>query len=458
MNRWRSPSPATLVIVAALAPAVIGVGLVLMAVEQAVVIRVVALSAVVVALLGGALARSAERRAATTFKDAGQEIGLDGSGADAGAIAQGLTREMHALRAALADAGDRIDERSAIIDALDDPILAFSAAGRVVAANAEAGRFLGVDRERLIGLTSEEAVAQAPILAALRGALEGRPSRERLDLATRAGSRIYDVSAGPVLLARQEPGAVILLRDVTDLARAVRMKADFVANASHELRTPLAAIRAALDTALSADDDPALLRRFVGMAPDHLHRLEELTRDLIDLSRLENPESVRCAEPLDLCAIQESLRALYDDAARRRDVALEFDLAPALTGFRTDPRLLHLILKNLLDNALKFCRAGSVVRLVAILTDTQRHRRCARFEMRDEGVGIPLNQQQRVFERFFQVDAARAGAPQRGTGLGLSIVKHAAGALGGEVGIDSVYGEGTTVWLVIPEMDAVGAG
>lgn len=349
------------------------------------------------------------------------------------------------------------DQLHHIIESLDEPVLVIDQEETIVFANRSASDFFQIKRERLIGAPAPQAVTQAPLLAAVRRALTGGRHTARADLATHRGPRIYDVSSAPIATGDDASGAVLTLRDVTDLARAARMKTDFVANASHELRTPLAAIRAALDTArLAAEDNPEQMLRFIDMAPAHLRRLEEMTRDLIDLSRLESPDLRLGAEPLALNELCDSLRTLHEEQAQSRGVEIRFEWADSLGGFRTDPRLIHLVLKNLLDNALKFCDEGSTVRVVGAIAMGGDARRRARFEVRDQGVGIPLNQQQRVFERFYQVDAARPGMPagsssKRGTGLGLSIVKHAVGALGGEVGLESVYQQGTTVWFVIPE-------
>lgn len=361
-------------------------------------------------------------------------------------------------RRSLDAANTEIIELRALFDALGDPVIATDNAETVVFANRAAAEFLRVEPSKLLGAPAERSITQASLLGALRRALAGERHTTRIDLATHRGARITEVTSAPIGENGRSSGAAMILRDVTDLARAARMKTDFVANASHELRTPLAAIRAALDTARTAGEtDPKLMRRFIDMTPAHLLRLEELTRDLIDLSRLESQDLRLRVAPIRLADEQSAILTLFDDVARGKSVELRIELDPALEGFRTDFRLVPLILKNLIDNALKFCHEHTVVRIIGTLETTSDGRRRARFEIRDRGVGIPLSQQQRVFERFYQVDPAKLGIaatsapPRRGSGLGLSIVKHAVGALGGEVGIESVYQEGTIVWFLIPE-------
>jgi len=116
--------------------------------------------------------------------------------------------------------------------------------------------------------------------------------------------------------------------------------------------------------------------------------------------------------------------------------------------------------RNLIDNATKYAFEETTIRVQATLVEPDAQgRRVARFAVSDRGVGIPLDQQERVFERFYQVDAARTGSPsQRGTGLGLAIVKHASRVLAGAVGLESIWQRGTTVWLQIPDLGGAAGG
>ncbi len=455
MNNDANPSPAATVVVAALSPALLaGVALGLGASASASVQTGIA-AAVITAAVGAGLMRRRERALAQPFQRAARELSLPDS-IDQTAGVDLLRRLLADERREHAHARGALEQLRTIADALDEPILSIDRAERIVYINKSARDFFSVSIEPL-GADLQEVVTQASLLAAARRGLAGEHPRERIDLATRLGPRIYQVSSGPIPVGERDPGALLILRDVTDLARAARMKTDFVANASHELRTPLAAIRAALDTArAAADDDPALLIRFIDMAPPHIRRLEELTRDLMDLSRLEDPDLRVRVEPLSLIELRDSLAELFAQTAAARRVRLAFDFDHDLDGFRTDPRLVHLILKNLIDNALKFCRDDTPVEIIAAPTRARAATRSAEFTVRDRGVGIPLNQQQRVFERFYQVDQARTGVgsglTRRGTGLGLAIVKHAVGALDGAVALESVLHEGTTVRFTIPEL------
>src|SRR5690606_21476208 len=140
-----------------------------------------------------------------------------------------------------------------------------------------------------------------------------------------------------------------------ELANAVRIRTDFVANASHEFRTPLAAIRGAVETLQSAaGGQPKVAARMVEIIADHAARLESLVQDLLDLSRVESGEATLHIEPLHVDLIRSTLHRLFDDLCAQRRLRLVLDLADDLDGWRTDPRVVVLILRNLVENAVKF--------------------------------------------------------------------------------------------------------
>jgi two-component system phosphate regulon sensor histidine kinase PhoR len=374
----------------------------------------------------------------------------------------------------------------AVIDAMDEPLVATDNQENVLLCNRSAESILdpaaaevsaGGERagqRGLIGRPIRALFTQQELLEMHSAARRGQTRRGRVRVTTPLGLRTLQVSALPVPVAWGDGvfGAVMVLRDVTELDHAVQVKTDFVANASHELRTPVAAIRGASETLADAlKDDPAMAARLAAMINSHALRLEELLRDLLDLSRLESQDVPVASEPMDLGDLPRTLAPMFETACEQRGLTLSFEFEPGLLGagpISTDRRLLLLILRNLIENATKFANERTTIRVVGRLTEARleaadptpaQPRPVVRFEVTDRGVGIPLQQQERVFERFFQVDPARtgtgsdpAGAPtlKRGTGLGLAIVKHAAKRLGGRVGINSVYGQGTTVWVEVP--------
>ncbi|MCG3137278.1 MAG: Alkaline phosphatase synthesis sensor protein PhoR [Phycisphaerae bacterium] len=239
---------------------------------------------------------------------------------------------------------------------------------------------------------------------------------------------------------------IIYLNDITEAARSARMKADFVANASHELRTPLSTMKAATETLLeSADRFTASDRRFLEVLNKSVNRLEELVHDLLDLNWVESPN---LSIQLELIKLSELLNQIQLDVAGRlaaKQLQLVTDFT--LTDVSTDRKLLKLILMNLVDNAIKFTPHENG----RIILRSRREQDAAVLEVEDNGCGIPPQDIERVFERFYQVDKSRSEGAALGTGLGLAIVKHSVLALGGLVQLESTLNVGTLVRLRIPQ-------
>jgi two-component system phosphate regulon sensor histidine kinase PhoR len=347
----------------------------------------------------------------------------------------------------------RRDLRS-LVDALPDPILVTDVIGRVELVNVPAADLLELSPARVAGHQAVAVITDETLLRALDSAgdvaasWETRPVYGEVRLARHGYRRTYQSFAART----HTGGSMLVLRDVTAMADAVQMKTDFVANASHELRTPIAAIKIALETLRDATlDDPPQAERCVNIIDGHVRRLEDLLRDLLDLSRLENPEARPAlleTKPWELFA---AVRAAFGPTAKQKGVDLRFGDGPATpASFRSDEHLLNLVLKNLVENSLKFTPAGGSV-TVSLRTTTGDRSPAVHVSVADTGIGIPPEHRDRVFERFYQVDPARSGTAGRGTGLGLAIVKHAVAALGGTVRLESVVGRGTTVTCVLPQ-------
>ncbi|MFN7376079.1 MAG: ATP-binding protein [bacterium] len=336
-----------------------------------------------------------------------------------------------------------------VLDALVDPVIVTDQADEVLMCNAAAERLFAAPRGTLAGRPVQGLLTRREILDLHHDAHKGTSGSGRVTLTTEAGPRVFDVAAAPLPNAWGTGvfGVLLVLRDITSLAQAVQMQTDFVANASHELRTPIAAIKAATETlAGGAIDEPVMRGKLMGTIGTHAMRLEELVHDLMDLSRLETPTLSVEIEPISWPELVASIRQTFDPACATKGIRLQLVLDPACVGFASDRRLVGLILRNFIDNAVKFAFADSTI-------DAQITRTPAgvRIEVADSGQGIPLSHQERVWERFYQVDAARTGfSTRRGTGLGLAIVRHAVGVLKGEVGLTSTWGQGTRVWAELP--------
>ncbi|MEO1717119.1 MAG: ATP-binding protein [Planctomycetota bacterium] len=341
-------------------------------------------------------------------------------------------------------------EAATLLEALSEATMLVGSDGVVRLANDRCRRMLGLDQSP-VGRYVEELITKAELLEEVASARRGVGGRSRIRLPRSEGVLICETAATPIATGQPTADVLVSMRDITELAGAMQLKTDFVANASHELRTPISAIRAAADTLEAAGSDEAMRERLIGMIQNHVTQLDELVRDLLDLSKLESAEAPVAAKPFALSELADDLATMYADACERRSVSLSFDFEPALERMVTDRRLLMLIAKNLVENATKYAREQTTIRVTAkAMPDEATGTLGMELRVADRGQGIPIAQQQRVFERFFQVDSARTGIGPRGTGLGLAIVKHAAKLLEGTVEVDSVWGQGTTMIVRIP--------
>lgn len=285
------------------------------------------------------------------------------------------------------------------------------------------------------GLTALEITRSAELSEAVRRALEGTARRLELQLKR----EVFLVTVAPLLRGE----VLVLMRDITDARRAEATRRDFVANASHELRTPVAAIRMAAETLLGgAVEEPATARGFVEIVARHAERLTRLTRDLLDLSRLESGQWPFELQPVALGALARQVEELYGATARGKGLALEVQV-PDGAVVRADPRALEQVLVNLVDNAVKHTAAGGVT--LGAGRDGEHH---WVVSVADTGHGIDRHHLPRIFERFYRVDAGRA-RDHGGTGLGLAIVKHLTQGMGGEVGAES-GASGSRFWVRLP--------
>jgi len=241
----------------------------------------------------------------------------------------------------------------------------------------------------------------------------------------------------------ERPGlAYLAFVETTEVHQLERVRQDFVANVSHELRTPLASIRAVAETLLEEPDaDRPMQERFLGKIIEEVDRLTQISKDLLVLSAAEsNP--VRKQE-CDLAVLVRNIVSEAEPRAEQAGLCLQYE-GPKHLLLGANNTQVYEVVANLVDNAIKYSNEGTItVRLEdggeeAVLT------------VADQGIGIPSEHLDRVFERFYRVDKGRSRA-KGGTGLGLSIVKHIVEAHGGKVSVQSRLGEGSTFTVRLPK-------
>jgi len=334
---------------------------------------------------------------------------------------------------------------------LREGVVALDRNERVVLINAAASDLLGRPDVPAVGQHVKAALKSVEAIAACQRALAfDRDVNVRITIEAPDGARTLDCHVAKIDSLSPEGIALLLVaRDVTDIARTAEIKTQFVANASHELRTPLATLRAAVDSLATIDpDDEQARTKLADMLDRHVTRLEQMTRDLLDLHAVESGSARLEAEDITVDSLQDWARSHFAQQAHDSDVTLTVRCDKPEATLRSDLRLVQLVMQNLIDNALKFTPAGGRVEC-----DLFRREAGVVLRVADSGCGIEGSLHDRVFERFFQADASRSGkSSKRGTGLGLAIVKYAAERLGASVHLESIVDRGTTFVVEFPLM------
>jgi signal transduction histidine kinase len=326
--------------------------------------------------------------------------------------------------------GQRVQDL--VLGSMEEGVLLLDARGGRVFANAALARHLGATPEDLASMMPMELQR-----AAKRAGYTGATTY--VDIEVGAPTRWLRATALPVA---DDGSVLIVIRDVTDARRLDAVRRDFVTNASHELKTPVASIRAAAETLHdTASDDPPAVRRFAEQLEKESMRLQRIVSDLLDLSRLESGSDLDDRVRLDEVANEEVSRLTERAEEAGLDLSFGADGVPSVRGSARD---LALLVRNLVDNAVRYTKAGGHID-VRVTSDND----AVTLRVADTGVGIPTKDLPRVFERFYRVDRARS-RDTGGTGLGLAIVKHVAENHGGTVAVTSELGNGSTFVVTLP--------
>ena len=340
-----------------------------------------------------------------------------------------IDRQMDELRR-------RSEEFEQITGSMSEGLVLLDEAGVILSINPAARRLLDA-AENCVGqdlLTVDRDVALSDALrqAAGQGHSEFRGQRN---------GREYQFDVTRIQSEGRTAGTVLLVFDVTERAFAERNRREFTANVSHELKTPLQGIIGSaelLENGLVKQED---VPRFIGHIRSEAQRLVTLIGDIIRLSQLDEGEPMP-AEPVELLALAREAAESLQSAAAARNLTITVEGEPVeLTGVR---RLLYEIVFNLCDNAIKYNTDGGRVQVTVT-----KENETAAVTVRDTGIGIPPDQQDRVFERFYRVDKSHSKA-SGGTGLGLSIVKHAVQYHHGTIHLQSEVGKGTEIRVTFP--------
>ncbi len=365
-----------------------------------------------------------------------------------------LARAFNSMRQRIRENTDTIladrNKILAILGAMSEGVIAVDEREEVVHLNATAGEMFRIDPSDAIGRKLSE-VIQLPelirtISATLRD-LEGRQGEIHLQ---RGMSNVLMELQSSGLRDRdgQAVGAVIVLRDITEIRRLEEMRSDFISNVSHELKTPLAAIKGLVESILEDEEMPdETRRRFLVRVERQANRLNSLVIDLLSLSRLER-ESAASLEIESIDARRAVLESIESQrlGAESKGLSLVHEIIDEPVRVAADWESVRQVVDNLLSNAIRYTPAGGTVTVRLAADAGEVH-----IEVQDTGMGIDPLHHERIFERFYRVDKARS-RELGGTGLGLAIVKHIVRRLGGSIGVDSEVGKGSCFTIELPRV------
>lgn len=347
-------------------------------------------------------------------------------------LTQRLRQQRETIRNQMDELSRRMREFSAMTENMSEGFLLIDLRGHVLTENHSASMLLPTDADNIAKCSQRE------LCQAAQQALTG----QRCERLLQQGERTLSVIASPVLESGQVTGAVVLTLDVTEREQREKLRREFSANVSHELKTPLTSISGFAELMSQGLVPADKVREFSLDIQKECTRLTNLVEDIIDLSRLEEGGGDMTWEDIDLYTLCDDVLQSLEPVAKRQTVTLR--LAGESLQVRGVYQVLREMIYNLCDNAIKYNRSGGSV-TVTVARSAGR----ASVTVADTGIGIPYEDQSRVFERFYRVDKSHSRAIG-GTGLGLSIVKHAAALHGAEIKLQSQPEDGTVITVLFP--------
>jgi two-component system phosphate regulon sensor histidine kinase PhoR len=370
-----------------------------------------------------------------TSGELGQRIAIEAKG-EVGELTYAFN-EMSAKIKELVEAISEDRTRLAtILDSMADGVIMTDTEGNVSLANRAA--------EKLFNLKE---TMDKPLIEAVRD----HEVDELLKLCLRTGStQAAQYESGlskrylrAIAIPITERGVLLLFQDLTELRNLQTTRRELIGNISHELRTPLAGIKAMVETLHDgAIDDIEVARDFLTRIDTEVDRLTQLVAELTELSRIETGEAELRREPVNLNQLAEEVVIQFGPQAERQRLSISGELSAELPAVPVDKGRIRQVLANLVHNAIKFTPAGGRITVTSRVLETS-----VVVDIADTGIGIPAEEQARVFQRFYKGDKARTG---EGTGMGLAIAKHVIEAHGGSIWVESEEDKGSTFSFSLP--------
>jgi two-component system phosphate regulon sensor histidine kinase PhoR len=393
-------------------------------------------------ILAALMARSSTRRIENMAAFARRIADRDFSGAlrdpsqdELGTLASSLDRTAAMLQESFSELERNRTQLQTLLDSMQEAVIAVSAEKKLLWANGAMRRLAPQTEREQVPLV--EIIRDPALLESVESSANSGESQSVTTKALQPG-KYFHVTVTPMASG----GFVLVFHDITERERVEKIRRDFIANVSHELRTPLTAVQGYAQT-LNEQVSDTKAKEYLEIIQKNSARMTRLTNDLLTLARVESGEQQLRLESVPASSLLQD--AVDSQATAARAQGLEIKITESIDEpVRCDSDAIQQVFGNLIENALKYGKAGGKLELGAKATDGM-----VEFYVRDFGEGIPYEHHPRLFERFYRVDSARS-RESGGTGLGLAIVKHIVQNHGGVVRVESELRHGATFFFTLP--------
>lgn len=345
-----------------------------------------------------------------------------------------ISRQKRTIKRQLTDAKKQQEEFSVITENMQEGFLVIDSDTEVLSFNKSALKLLHADyfapKQSVLTLNRSKEFCEI-----VETVLKGNHTETVLEL----GQKRCQLIANPVWEKEIVKGAIFVIIDVTEKIDRENLRREFTANVSHELKTPLTSISGYAEIIQNGFVRPEDVAKFAGKIFEESQRLIALVNDIIRISQLDEEKMPYEKEEIDLYEAARDTIQHLEDAARQRGISIK--LGGNHETVITVRTILQEVLYNLCDNAIKYNKENGLIKVTVRKEENE-----IKVTVKDTGIGIPQEDQERVFERFYRVDKSHS-KEIGGTGLGLSIVKHGAASMGASISLESVLGEGTAITL-----------
>lgn len=349
-----------------------------------------------------------------------------------GSLAKTFNSMADELKERIEDSQDKQNKLECILESMDSGVIALDNKEKIILINPYAKKIFNI-KDNVIGEDFKQFIKNRNII----DFINNLPALNKAEIAiSESGERILKLKKAPIIQEESYPmGTVIVISDVTEVRKLEIMRSQFVANVSHELKTPLTSIKGFTETLRFVNDEEKR-EKFLSIIESETDRLTGLINDILSLSRIESTNNMKG----ELFAVQDVITkviSMVESLALKNNITINTEISANNMLKGEEDKFYQLVL-NLVENAVKYSGADSTVTIRTYVENDEYI-----LVVEDNGIGIPKEDEPRIFERFYRVDKARGSAGVNGTGLGLSIVKHIVRMFEGDITCSSTLGKGT---------------